>query len=133
MPGRTERLSKERYRVYLERAIGLNKTMESAMRSGESHGAALSAVHSAIAVSDALSVFYLGERARAQDHREVLALVNRLPVAGAAEQARHLSSILGWKTETEYGSSRLTARETERLVAQARRFVKWATENLPSP
>lgn len=131
MTERVEHLPKERSRVYRDRALGLSRTMESAFRAREIHGAALSALHALISASDALTVFYLGERSRGRDHRELLSLVQRLPLPGASEQARRVAGVLSKKNEIEYGSSPLSHREAERLILQVSRYLDWAWGHLP--
>jgi hypothetical protein len=132
MTRRVEKLPQEKFDVYRNRAVGLLRTMESALTDHEYHGAALSAVHATMSAGDALTIFYLGERSRGQDHGELVTLVNMVPVDAAALQARRLASILARKTDAEYGSSSLSSRESESLVLQARRFVSWALGHLPS-
>lgn len=131
MTGRVERLPKERFRSYRDRAEGLARTMEDADRNGQRHGAALTAIHAALSAADALTVFYLGERSRGQDHQELVALVSRLPLDESGAYARRLASILGKKTEAEYGASGVTVREAAAVVLQSRRFRQWALAQLP--
>jgi hypothetical protein len=132
MTGRTERLPREKFEVYRERAEGLRKTMESSLTNHEYHGAMLSAIHAAISAGDALSVFYLGERSRGQDHGELVSLISRISLEGATVQSRRLASILAVKTEAEYGSSSPSRKEVESLALQVRRFASWALDQLPS-
>lgn len=131
MTGRVERLGKERFLVYRERATGLAQTMEESWGKSERHGASLSAVHATISAADALTVFYLGERSRGQDHRELISLLERLPLDNAAEYAQRVSTVLGKKSDAEYGSAGLTLRDTGRIVSQSRRFIRWALGHLP--
>jgi hypothetical protein len=132
MKGRVERLEKERFLFFRERAVGLAQTMEESWLKAERHGALLSAIHSAISAADALTIFYLGERSRGQDHHELVSLLGRLPLDNASEYAQRASSILSKKTAAEYGSGGLTLRETERVLTQTRRFLKWALASLPT-
>jgi HEPN domain-containing protein len=131
MTGRTESLPREKFEVYRERAEGLRKSMENSLKNLEYHGAMLSAIHAAISAGDALTVFYLGERSRGQDHGELISLISRISLEGATVQARRLASILARKTDAEYGSSSPTLKEAESLALQVRRFTSWALEQLP--
>lgn len=131
MTERAEHLGKGRFRLYRERASGSAQTMEASWGRAERHGALLGAIDSTISAADALTVFYLGERSRGQDHRELVSLVGRLPLDPASEHAQRVSSILSRKSEAEYGSSGPTLRDTDRVVTQARRFLKGAFTHLP--
>lgn len=132
MPVRVESLPKSRYLPYRRRASSLLSTMERAVVDGQVHGASLAAVHATIAAADALTVFYLGLRSRGQDHRELMALVRRLPLERASESAGRLGSVLTRKSEVEYGSVEPSHREVDALAANCRKFVEWAFRSLPS-
>lgn len=75
--GRTKAVPRGRTVVYLSRAENLLRTVDWALRESNADGAATNAIHAAIALGDAYTVHFLGERSRGQDHHEVFALVSR--------------------------------------------------------
>jgi hypothetical protein len=132
MKGRVERLGKERFLFFRERTAGLAQTMDGSWLNAERHGTLLRAIHGTNSAVDALTIFYLGERSRGQDHHELVSLLGRPPLDNASEYAQRASSVLSKKTAAEYGSVGLTLRETERVLTQTRRFLKWALASLPT-
>jgi len=59
---RTEKLDKSRFAVYLAKAKNFRLQMEEAMRSPNFDSVAVLGIHCAISASDAVAVYYLGER-----------------------------------------------------------------------
>ncbi|NDL60290.1 hypothetical protein [Phytoactinopolyspora mesophila] len=104
------------------------------------HVAAGVAVLAAIAASDALCCKLLGERARGQDHRQAIEVLEEIRYGEgnpAAQQRRTrelsqaLATALDIKDESHYGTRMLTAeqvtrvmRAAEKLVSAARRVIR---------
>lgn len=63
---RTEKLSKQQYRIYLDKAEEFYKLMKHAQSEKLWTGAGLNGIHCAISACDALTTFYLGRRAVGQ-------------------------------------------------------------------
>jgi hypothetical protein len=95
------------------------------------HTVALLAVHASISLADAVLVKYTGRRSTDQDHRVVLSMltklcgVHRLPSDGV----RHLSWLLGKKTDFAYSDRLVIRSEAESARTKAQQFVTWVNRN----
>jgi len=105
----------------------------SAAERGDWDAAVSHAVHAAISMADALTVFYHGERSASQDHRGLLRLLKSLPIEPGefACIERHVASLLAAKSTAEYEERLLTSSVASEALDHARRFVRWARGNLP--
>ncbi|MGI0129458.1 MAG: hypothetical protein ACREEC_04800 [Thermoplasmata archaeon] len=124
-------MPRERYSQYRDRAMGLAGTMERSAGVGDLPGAVLAAVHASIAAGDAVTIYFSGVRSRGEDHREIVALVRRVPAKGAETHARQLAAILDRKAIADYGPSLGSESTANHLLQQARRWIAWAREVLP--
>ncbi|MCI4328862.1 MAG: hypothetical protein L3J86_04685 [Thermoplasmata archaeon] len=130
---RTHRVARDRFRVFLDRAEDLSRTMHRSLSEGDVNGAGLAAIHCAIAASDALTTFHLEERSTGQDHSEATRLVRRLPVEGWETFLTHLESALAEKSSVEYEAKIVSSKQAAALVLAADRALRWARKQLPSP
>lgn len=96
------------------------------------HVAAGVAVLAAIAASDALCCKLLGERARGQDHREAIELLEQVrygqgtPAAQerrARELGHALATALDVKDESHYGTRMLTSAQVRKVMRAAEKLV----------
>ncbi len=108
------------------------RSAEGAAERGDWDAAVSSAVHAGIAMADALTVFYLGERSASQEHGGSLRLLGSLPLGSeaVARNGRHLSSLLAAKTKAEYEERLLGKADAEDALEHARRFYRWGGDNL---
>ncbi|HVA59698.1 MAG TPA: hypothetical protein VNG13_04065 [Mycobacteriales bacterium] len=100
------------------------------------HVAAGNAVLAVIAAGNALCCRLLGERARGQDHREAVRLLEqvRFGPGAATEQTRRshalaaaLATALDLKDDSHYGTLMVGAAELRRLIRAADKLVSAAT------
>ena len=83
--------------------------------------AGLAGVHSVISACDALTVARLGMRSTAQDHQEVLRL---LEDTGAPNPVlTQVREVLSMKNKAEYEARELTEQEAQRVVTRAGRIL----------
>lgn len=84
-------------------------------------------------MTDALTVFYLGQRSASQDHRDALRLLGsvRFERDELARNRRHLSNLLATKNAAEYEDRLLGESDTIRALEHCRRFCRWARGKLP--
>ena len=89
---------------------------------------ALLAVHSAITFGDVVLITLTGRRSRVQDHRRAIT-----SITAACKKAevhpdgiRHLSALVGAKTDVSYGDEEVDRQRAEVLYVAARRFQTWA-------
>lgn len=99
------------------------------------HVAAGNAVLAAIAAADALCCKLLGERARGQDHREAVGLVEQVrfgegsvhvQAKRARDLGRALATALDLKDDSHYGTLMIGKVELQRLIRAAERLVNAA-------
>jgi len=130
---RTRRVGKERYSNYLRKSDEFHRSAQEAAKRGDWTALVSNAVHSAISMADALTVFYAGERSTGQSHNEVLRLLATLKVARDEldRNMRHLSSLLDLKNVAEYEDRLPTQNEAESAMQNADRFRRWVLSKLP--
>ncbi|MBI4392255.1 MAG: HEPN domain-containing protein [Euryarchaeota archaeon] len=128
-----ERLPKTRAAVYLAKATHFHRMMSDAYSTGNSDGAALAAVHCVISALDAVTVAYLGERSRGPDHADVLALVSKVSLPDVREKASQAKNVLAMKNVVEYEDRHVSPDETEIIVKEAERVLRWATRRVGGP
>jgi len=131
---RTRRVGKDKYRNYLRKSDEFYRSAQEAAKRGDSTVAVSNAVHSAICMTDALTVFYAGERSTAQSHEESVRLFSTLGVARKEldRNMKHLSLLLEAKNLAEYEDRLPTQNEAESAMRNADRFRRWARSKLPS-
>lgn len=91
-----------------------------------------SSIHAVISASDALCVYFLGERAAGQRHLDAVQLLRKAAPndAEVAGQIARFERLVGTKSGSEY-SERLAKRaEAERALEDCERFMKWAKYKL---
>jgi hypothetical protein len=128
--GRVEVLPKSHAGIYLRRAANLVKTMEWAEEVRNVDGTATNAVQAAIALGDAFTVFFTGQRSRGQDHHEVISLVARCKSTSAPEVGSLLQRILDRKAEVEYEGRDVKLSEARELAKRVRRLFAVVTREM---
>lgn len=95
---------------------------------------ALLAVHSAIAINDAVLTALTGSPYRGQDHRQAVKYtVTKCRVLKYdAGGTKHLATLIRHKTNVTYGDRATTFEEADRLRVDAERFETWAYKLLIS-
>lgn len=126
-----EKISKDLFAVYLEKANEFYKLMKSAQDQFLWNGVGLNAVHCAISASDALTTFYLGERSRSAKHEDVVILLKRIPLEEMGEKIRQVTSILAIKNLVEYEAREFHKEDAQRISSQTERLYKWIRDKLP--
>ena len=122
---------RESYKVYHTRAIQLYETMQHTVTTRRWSALGVNAVHCAISLNDALTVFNLGQRSAGEDHHQAAELLFRLSLEGAATQAKNFGRIIAKKTAVEYEERDFRENEALELVKQVERFFAWGTGKLP--
>jgi len=132
-PPRTRDVQKGLHANYLRKAEGFARSAEAALSRGDFDAAVSAAVHAAINLVDALTVFYLGQRHAGESHEGALALFRRLPLDKDVLErgADHLSALLGVKTEAEYAERLATEREARAAQKHLDRLRTLARDALP--
>jgi len=101
------------------------------------HVAAGNAVLAAVAASDAICCRLLGQRARGQDHRDAVALLEQVRFRSGTDEAqarrardlaKSLATALDLKDDSHYGTLMIGAAELRRLIRAAENLVSAASE-----
>jgi hypothetical protein len=91
--------------------------------------AAALAVLAGIAASDAACCAALGRRARGQDYRQAVQLLEQVDSVGPA-MARDLGRLLAVKDDAHYGLLHVSGQRASTALRQSRRLVEAAEESL---
>jgi hypothetical protein len=87
------------------------------------------AVLAGIAASDAVCCAALGQRSRAQDHRQATVLLAQISPNGGA-MARDLERLLAIKDDAHYGMLHVSSQRATAALRQARRLFEAASIHL---
>ena len=129
---RTEKLDRSKFAVYLAKAKNFRLQMEEAMRSPNFDSVAVLGIHCAISASDAVAVYYLGERSKSERHEDAAALLERTNIPQAREKARQLLTILQDKNLAEYEPRQVSEKDAKTIFSLANTLYSWAVSSLPS-
>jgi hypothetical protein len=126
---------KERMPHHRERADKFFHTMKLIQDDkGYAEAVPLLAVHSAISLADAILVGLTGERGSDRSHRETVEALQQLCASKkrTCDGLKHLSWLLGNKTELIYGDKRLDPdTQIKNAGLHAERFTAWAYTTFP--
>ena len=95
------------------------------------HSVGLNAVHCAISLSDALTIYHLSKRFSGEDHRQAFELLSRVPGHEIQQQAVLFHKILSKKHMIAYEEREFRQSEAIEIVKQVKRFYQWAQAFLP--
>ena len=125
--------AKAKYANYVRKSDQFARAAADAQARGDWDAAVSNAVHAAIAMADALAVFYAGHRSAAQSHQETLEVLFGLALdrTDLERNSAHLSRLLGVKTAAEYEERLLEGNDAARALKHMDRFRQWAKAKLP--
>ena len=91
------------------------------------------AVHASISYADAILVGFTGERGSNRNHKESLKALKKLcdSMHRDSDGLKHLTWLLGNKTELVYGDKSFDFDEAKSAKLHAERFVTWAFNAFP--
>jgi uncharacterized protein (UPF0332 family) len=117
---------------YLKKAEECCETMKDAFANERWSAAMINAVHCGISSSDALTVFFLGERHAGERHEDCIALFQKTGIDAKILQSKtqQLQQILSVKNRVEYEERVAKRDEAEETIKIAERFYKWVKELL---
>src|SRR3989344_6346089 len=116
------------YVNYMKKAEGSLATAELAFQNGLWDSCVGNCIHAAISASDALCVYFLGQKHAGQRHVEAVELLKRVDPSDG-ESAKHMTQfgrLLNLKSSAEYGERLIKSTEAERALEDCKRFVEWA-------
>ena len=91
----------------------------------------MNAVHCAISLSDALTIYYLSQRFSGDDHRQASELLSRISIEGAGQQAHSFRKIISKKHMIAYEEREFRKSEADEITKQIERFYRWGMSQLP--
>ncbi len=130
---KTRDVEKSLYANYLKRAEECYHAAKNSFETQEWNAATISAIHAAIAASDALCVYFLGKRNASENHNEAAALFKTIKADDEEinTNANRISRILGIKNMAEYEDRLVFRTEAEKVIKDCGRFLEYAKTKLP--
>lgn len=130
----TTAVPKEHCRDYAGKAQQGFRVMQWCLQDREWDSVLLNGVHASINLSDAISVFQIGQRSTGKDHRDAISLLTQaLPNNKMIKKnAARLLEILDCKNEVEYEPRRFKEKEAYTFVKKVERFFEWGLNILPN-
>ena len=123
-------VSQSQYKSHLNKAIDFYQGMKLSEDKGLWHSTGLNAVHCAISLSDALTIYYLSKRFSGDDHKQASELLSRIPVEGVAQQANNFKRIILKKHMIAYEEREFRKSEAAEIAQQTERFYRWGVSQL---
>lgn len=129
---RTRKVSKSKYRNFLQKADEYLQSARNAFENEHWNSAVGNSVHCCINSADALLVFYLGMRSIGERHSDALPLLRQLPLESdvISSKMKQFSNVLGQKTKAEYTETLLSRKTAEVALKETERFYSWVKDLL---
>ena len=119
------------YVAYYNRAKDFYEGMMNASDNSLWNTLGLTAVHCAISLTDALTVYFSGSRSSGEDHQQAAELLKRIPVEHAEPYSRKLKLIIAKKNAVAYDEREFYKSEAREILKQVARFYSWGIDVLP--
>lgn len=129
---RTRIVNKSMFINYLKKAEECCETMKDAFACERWTAAMINAVHCGISSSDALTVFFLGERHAVERHEDCIVLFQKTGIDAKILQSKtqQLLQVLSAKNRVEYEERLAKREEAEETIKIVERFYKWVKDML---
>lgn len=124
-------VERTRYVIYLNRAKQLYAMAREAEKKEYWAAVGVNAVHSAISLNDAITVYCLGKRNAGEDHATAAELLFKVELDGAGNQSKNFSRIIAKKNAVEYEERDFRQTDALEILKQLERFYQWGTDKLP--
>ena len=130
---KTRDVQKSLYTNYLKRAEECYHAAKNSFEAQEWNAATISAIHTCIAASDAMCIYFLGKRNASENHNEAAALFKT--IKSDDEQINtnvsRISRILSIKNMAEYEDRLVIRTEAEKALKDCERFLEYVKTKLP--
>jgi hypothetical protein len=123
-------VSQSQYKSHLNKAIDFYQGMKLSGDKGLWHSTGLNAVHCAISLSDALTIYYLSKRFSGDDHKQASELLSRIPIEGVEQQAHNFKRVILKKHMIAYEEREFRKSEASEIAQQTERFYRWGISQL---
>jgi len=130
---KTRDVQKSLYTNYLKRAEECYHAARNSFATQEWNAATISAIHAAIAASDAMCIYFLGKRNASESHNEAAALFKAIKTDDQEinTNANRISRILSIKNMAEYEDRLVFKTESEKILKDCERFLEYVKTKLP--
>lgn len=130
---KTRDVEKSLYTNYLKRAEECYHAAKNSFEAQEWNAATISAIHTSIAASDAMCIYFLGKRNASESHNEAVALFKAIKADDEEikANANRISRILGIKNMAEYEDRLIFKAEAEKVLKDCERLLKYVKTKLP--
>lgn len=130
---KTRDVEKSLYANYLKRAEECYHAAKNSFGTQEWNAAAISAIHAAIAASDAMCVYFLGKRNASESHNEASALFKTIKSDNEeiSTNSNRIARIVGIKSMAEYEERLVFKTEAEKILKDCERFLAYVKTKLP--
>jgi hypothetical protein len=122
---------KKNYKLFLDRSKQFYETIGISEKSGRWAAVGLNAVHCAISMNDALTVYFLLKRSISEDHRTAADLLSEITEESVGGHASNYKRILAKKNAVAYEGREFRESEAQEVAKQAERFYQWGLSKLP--
>lgn len=126
----TTNVKQSDYKSHLNKAIDFYQGMKLSESKGLWHSTGLNAVHCAISLSDALTIYYLSKRFNGDNHKQASELLSRISVGGIEQQANNFKRIILKKHMIAYEEREFRKSEAAEIAQQTERFYQWGVSQL---
>ena len=131
---RTRDVEKSLYINYFKRAEECLHAAKNSLDNQEWNGATISAIHSCIAVCDAMCVYFLGKRHAGENHNDAVALFKTIKYGEEINtNANRIARVLRIKNMAEYEERLILKSEAEKVLKDCERFLDYVKKQLPIP
>ena len=121
---------KEKYKIYLDRSKQLFEESMVASKAQRWAAVGLNAVHSALSMNDALTVYYLQRKSIADDHRISSELLSEIQEDDVNDQVSNYKRIIAKKYAVSYEDREFREKEAQEVLKQTERFFHWGLRKL---
>ena len=119
------------YVSYYNRAKDFYEGMVDAEKNSLWNTLGLTAVHCAISLTDALTVYFLGSRSSGEDHQQAADLLKKIPAENAPQYSHKLKLIIAKKNAIAYDEREFYKKESQEIFKQTIRYYAWGMAQFP--
>jgi hypothetical protein len=129
---KTKTVQKALYTDYLMRSEECLQAVKDALSRKAWNAAAICCIHSSIAASDAMCIYYLGKRHSGEDHNQAVSLFRQIKTDDDlhVKNTKRLSHLLSIKNMAEYEARLLFQNEAEKILKNCERFIAYVRKKL---
>ena len=129
---KTKTVQKTLYINYLKRSEECLQAAKDALSRKAWNAAAICCIHSSIAASDAMCIYFLGKRHSGEDHNQAVSLFRQINTDDDLhiKNTKRLSHLLSIKNMAEYETRLVYQSEAEKILKNSERFIAYVRKKL---